>query len=527
MRTATVLLVLGPWLLQADPLAAAKKDLGAGFSVDLLEPGVLLGVQAGTDADPFRERLRKSIRTFRERALDVPPKNTLLVVLFADAPGMKAYTARRYSRASDQSTFYDLANRRLLLRGPEASSFASHVVHAFFLTDALDTPLLPPWIPAALQVLDEAEEDGPQTFDHRAALVREAQRRGALPKVRGLCTMNPADFALAENLSIHSSEAQKLAEYLEHKKALRPFFEAYLKTARRSPSGITALETALGAKAEDIEKDFEAYVRKLPWLRRDRFEAQARRVFGDKMMMQVDDDLMIAATGNVEPALLERSLENVRKLKEPLVRHLNLRTSGLPILARLFKDQESFQEYAQVDAPNRQWIGGYFSTSSRWIVLHLVHGSGSLTHEYCHALFEDDMGLFPPWIGEGLASLYEDYRLDGDRPLGNPGLTLRTVKGILAEGRLPGMTAFVNYRAKDFWDPPRAKIHYDIARAFVLYVQDKGALAPAYKEVQKARRANPYALPFATWITAVEQALGMKMDKVSEDFRAWLAASKD
>ncbi|HVR84228.1 MAG TPA: hypothetical protein VMU54_07955 [Planctomycetota bacterium] len=527
MRTTAVLLVLGPLLLQPDPVAAAKRDLGAGFSVERLDAGILLAVQANADADAFRQRLQLSIRSFRSRVLDVSPKNSLLIVLFGDAEGMRSYTARRYSRAGDQSTFYDLANRRLLLRGPEAPAFGVHVARSFFLTDALETPLLPPWIPAALQCLDETEEDGGQTFDHRAALLREALRHGTLPKIREFCSMNAADFAAGENLSLHSSEALKLGEYLEGQKGLRPFFDAYLKSARRDPSGIAALETALGAKADAIEKAFEAHVKGLSWLHKDRFESQARRVFGDQALIQVDDELMLAASGNIEPDLLNRSLEHIRRLREPLIRFLRLRPSGLPILARLFKDEASFQEYAQVDAPHRQWIGGYFAISSRWIVLHLHRESGSLTHEYCHSLFEDDMGLFPPWISEGLASLYEDYHLEGDKPVGNPGLTLRTVKALMAEGKLPSMTSFVNYRAKDFWDPPRAKIHYDIARAFLLYIQDKGALAPAYLEMQKVRKAHPYALPFASWIAALEEALGGKMDKVSADFRGWLASIPD
>jgi hypothetical protein len=527
MRTAVVLLLLGPLFPQTDPVAAAQKDLGPGFSVERLEAGILLAVQASADADAFRERLQKSIRSFRSRALDVPPKNSLLVILFRDAEGMRTYTSRRYSRAGDQSTFYDLVNRRLLLRGPQAPAFAVHVARSFFLTDALDTPLLPPWIPAALQFMDEAEEDGPQTFDHRAALLREALRRGTLPGLRGLLSLNAADFAAAENLSLHSSEALKLGEYLDQQKALRPFVDAYLRSARRDPTGIAALETALGARADALEKAFQAHVKGLSWLHKDRFETQARLVFGDHALIQVDDDLMLAASGNIEPELLNRSLDHIRKLREPLIKFLHLRPSGLPILARLFKDQASFQEYAQVDAPHRQWIGGYFAASSRWIVLHLHPESGSLTHEYCHSLFEDDMGLFPPWISEGLASLYEDYHLEGERPVGNPGLTLRTVKAVAAEGNLPSMASFVNYRAKDFWDPPRAKIHYDIARAFLLYLQDKGALAPAYLEMQKVRRANPYALPFASWIAALEQALGAKMDKVSDDFRAWLVSTRD
>jgi hypothetical protein len=197
------------------------------------------------------------------------------------------------------------------------------------------------------------------------------------------------------------------------------------------------------------------------------------------------------------------------------------------VLARLFKDQESFQEYAKVDAPHRQWLGGYFSYDSRWLVLHLEPDSGSLTHEYCHALIEDDVGILPPWLSEGLASLYEHYRLDGGLPMGERSSTLRDVKAGLLQNRVAALDAFLGFRGQQFYDPERVRLNYDVARAVCLFLQEKNALVAVYKEIRAAKTANPLAPPVATSRAAVEKTLGAKADKINDDFRNWLVSSKD
>ena len=48
-----------------------------------------------------------------------------------------------------------------------------------------------------------------------------------------------------------------------------------------------------------------------------------------------------------------------------------------------------------------------------------------------------------------------------------------------------------------------------------------------YKEVQRVRTASPFALPIATCRAALEKSLGADMNKINDDFRAWVQSSKD
>jgi hypothetical protein len=523
----TLAAVLALFSLQTDPLAAARKDLGAGYSVERVEPGLLLArQQVESDGAALHDTLRKAAREFRARALDVPPQNSLVIILFGNAESYLAYTSKRYAGPVPQTTFYDVPNGRVLLRTEAAAAYAVQAARIFLLSDSLNGNTPPPWLAASLSVLDEPDPE-PATFDHRAALLQEALKRGTLPPLKTYLNLDLGSFHKRDVLSLHTSIALKLAEFLEKKGALKKFFEEYSRNFRKDPSGGAALEAALGTPLDGIEKAFSAYLRSLPWLNQNRFLEQAKKVFGASPLIQVDEDLKIAVTGNVEARVANQALDGVRKLREPLVSMLGLKTSGLPVLARLFKDQASFQEYAKVDAPHQQWLGGYFSYESRWLVLHLEPDSGSLTHEYCHALIEDDIGILPPWISEGLASLYERTRLEGGLPMGERGSTLLDVKAGLLQNRVATLDLFLGFRGRQFYDPERVRLNYDVARAVCLFLQEKGVLVAVYKDIKAAKAANPIAPPVATCRAAVEKALGAKMDKINDDFRNWVTATRD
>jgi hypothetical protein len=527
MKTLLVPVLASMLLVQSDPLAAAKKDLGAGFAVERVEPGILLATPGEeSDGGALRDSIRKAVKTFRARALDVAPQDSLMIILFGSAESYRAYTAKRYPGPVPQTTYYDVPNRRVLLRTETAAAYALQVARIFLLADSLNGGTLPPWIASSLSVLDEPDPE-PPTFDHRAALLREALRRGTLPPLKTYFAMDLQTFHGRDVLSLHTSVALKFAEYLEKRGALKKFFEQYRRTFRKDDGGVAAVEAALGLKLEAVEKDFAAHLKVLPWLNQERFLDQAKKVFGPSPLIQVDEDLMMAVTGNVEPRVAAQALDQVRKLREPLIRLFDLKTSGLPVLARLFKDAAAFQDYAKIDAPHRQWVGGYFSYDSRWLVLHLEPDSGSLAHEYCHSLFEDDLGRLPPWFSEGLACLFQQVRLEGGVPVGERGSVLRSVRTGMGQNRVANLSEFVNMKGLEFFDGERVNLSYDVSHALLLFLQDKGALVPMVKEVKRAKAATPFALPIATCRAALEKAMGAKMDKINDDFRAWVTATKD
>jgi hypothetical protein len=524
MRTLFLAALLLP---QPDPLAAAKKDLGPGFAVERVEPGILLAVPSGeSDGGTLRDSIRRSVKTFRERALDVPPQNSLLIIYFGSAESYRNFTAKRYGAAIPQTTYYDVLNRRVLLRTETARAYAFTAARLFLLSDSVNDNAIPPWLGAALAALDEPDPE-PATFDHRAAMLREAIRRSTLPSLKAFFALDLAAFHARDVLSLHASVSLKFAEYLEKRGLLKKFFEEYRRNFRKDLSGAAAVEAALGAKLDAVEKEFVAHLKGLPWLNQARFLEQAKKVFGPNPLIQVDEELMMAVTGSVEPRVAAQELDQVRKLREPLIRLFGLKTSGLPVLARLFKDQAAFQEYAKIDAPGRQWVGGYFSFGSRWLVLHLEPDSGSLAHEYCHALFEDDLGPLPPWFGEGIAQLYERFKLENGVPIGERGSSVRSARTGMGQNRVAPLAEFTAFRGVQFYHEDSVSLNYDVAHALLFFIQEKGALAAMVKEMKRLRAADAYALPTVVCRAALEKALGADLKKIDADFRAWVQSARD
>lgn len=512
---------------QADAVSAARKDLGSGFAVEEIQPGILLAAPAGArPAGTLNQSLRAAVKSFRTRALDIPPQDSLLVILFESAEGYRSYTAQRYPGPVPQTTFYDVPNRRVLLRTEASSGYACQIVRVFLLSDSLNGGTLPPWISSALSALEEPEPQ-PPTFDHRAALLREALRRGTLPPLRSFLAMDLGTFHSGALFSLHTSLALKLSDYLETRGALRRFYEEYRSSFRRDPTGATALGAALGGSLEEIEQNFRAHLKNLPWLNEKRFLDQARQVFGPTPLIRVDESLMMAVTGDVEPKVANQAMEQLHRLRGPLIKLFDLRPSGLPVLARLFRDRSAFQEYARMDAPHRQWLGGYFSFESRWLVLHLEPDSGSLTHEFCHALFEDDIGRLPPWLSEGLACLFQSFTIEGETVRGDRGGSTARVRAAYGRNEVPGLSDFLVLKGSEFFDPERVNLNYDLSHALLGYLQDQRMLVPLYQEVKRAKAGNPFVPPAVACRSAVEKVLGVPIDRVGETFRSWVLLQRE
>ena len=520
---ALVLVLLGA---QADPVEAARKELGGTFTCELVEKGVVLASDAdAAHVDALKASLKKAVAALREQAFEPAPSNAILVVSFKDTEGFKAYTGKRYADSFELPAFYDPVRRRLLVHADIAEPFAAPSVLTFLLGEHLGTPLPAPWVAAAVVGLDETPEEAEAIFDPHAALLQGALRRGTSPALSALLKMSLADFRAPGRSGLHGALSKKLGHFLKAKGLLLKFFAEFKKTTKRDPSGTSALEAAAGKKVDAVEKDFAAWLKGLPWVRDERFREHAKKGFSGEIRFKSDDDLFLAIATDADEAAVTRALGEARKLHAPLIRYLDLQPSGLPVIARIFKDEASFQGFAKMDKPERGWFAGYYIPRSRSISINLSADPTALTHEFCHSLFEDDLGVLPPWTGEGLPSLFQDFRLEKDVPLGERGQTVKEVLAALEQGRLPALADLVQMRGQGFYgDRSKMHLHYQLARAVFLYLQEKEKLLDFYRNLKATHAANRLAPPITMCRDALEKALGMKVAAIDEDFRKWVAA---
>jgi hypothetical protein len=520
---AALLALLGA---QSDPVESIRKELGSAFACERLEKGVIVATDAGpSHLEALKASLRKSIAQLRAHAFDPTPANAILVCTFKDTGGFREYVGKRYPERFELPVFYDAVQRRLVVHAEIAEEFAPASVLTFLLGEHLGTPIPPPWAAAAVVALIEKQEEADAIFDPHAALLQGALRRGSVPSLAALLKMPLPDFRAPGRSGLHATLSRKLALYLKSNGTLSKFFAEFRTSVKRDATGTAALEAALGKKIDAVEKDFVAHLKGLPWVREERFRAHARKAFAGEVLFKTDDDLFIALATDLDEAAVARALGELRKLHGPLLKHFDLQPTGLPLTVRIFKNDVSFQNFAKVESPDRGWIAGYYVPTTRSIAVNLSGDPTGLTHEFCHSLFEDDLGVLPPWAGEGLASLYEDFRIEKDAPVAERKETVQGVRAELEKGRVPALAEFVLMKAQPFWgDRERVRFHYQLARAVFLYLQEKGALPAWVASVKATRAAQRLAPPITTCRAALEKALGMKMAAIDEDFRRWVAA---
>src|SRR5215813_7681363 len=74
----------------------------------------------------------------------------------------------------------------------------------------------------------------------------------------------------------------------------------------------------------------------------------------------------------------------------------------------LFKDATSYERNALAlfgDKPSTPY--GYYSSRNKALIMNISTGGGTLVHEIVHPFIEANFPKCPPWLNEGLGSLYE------------------------------------------------------------------------------------------------------------------------
>jgi tetratricopeptide (TPR) repeat protein len=96
--------------------------------------------------------------------------------------------------------------------------------------------------------------------------------------------------------------------------------------------------------------------------------------------------------------------------------------SPLPILVYVFRDAQSFSPYRHHQAHQPVATAGYFleRAGASYIVIRADardDASSIVYHEYVHFVASNNLAPLPLWFEEGLAELYQTFRVDGGKAL--------------------------------------------------------------------------------------------------------------
>lgn len=148
----------------------------------------------------------------------------------------------------------------------------------------------------------------------------------------------------------------------------------------------------------------------------------------------------------------------------------------------LFKDEASYKKHTRIlfgEEPTTPY--GYYSRKHRALIMNIGTGGGTLVHEIVHPFVEANFPAAPPWLNEGLGSLYEqcgevDGHIHGFTNWRLPGLQ----RAIRAD-EVPSFKTLMEMDANTFYNHDKG-VNYAQARYLCYYLQEKGLLLKFYRE---------------------------------------------
>ena len=158
-----------------------------------------------------------------------------------------------------------------------------------------------------------------------------------------------------------------------------------------------------------------------------------------------------------------------------------------PITVVLLGDRDRYRSHAE------RILGhvpvsphGFYRDHLRMMVVNVQSGPGAVLHELTHALMAFDFPDAPPWIGEGLAAIYEEGIVPSSP--GGPGRRLPVLLDAMRRGELRTLESLV--RAADF-DDPRQSVNYAQAQQFCWFLHRQGLLGRVYRQVRDNQPRDP------------------------------------
>ena len=157
----------------------------------------------------------------------------------------------------------------------------------------------------------------------------------------------------------------------------------------------------------------------------------------------------------------------------------------------LFKNKASYERNAQLlfgSKPTTPY--GYYSKIHKALVMDISTGGGTLVHEIVHPFIEANFPNCPPWLNEGLGSLYEQSGEVRGRIHGFTNWRLHGLQADIKAGRVPSFRKLMGMSVPEFYNFESGS-HYAQSRYLLYYLQQKGLLTEFYREFYAHQKTDP------------------------------------
>ena len=157
----------------------------------------------------------------------------------------------------------------------------------------------------------------------------------------------------------------------------------------------------------------------------------------------------------------------------------------------LFKDAASYEKNALLlfaEKPTTPY--GYYSSSHKALIMNISTGGGTLVHEIVHPFVEANFPACPPWLNEGLGSLYEQCGELSGHIHGFTNWRLPGLQQAIKSGRVPSFQSLTAMDTNAFYNADKGT-NYGQARYLCYYLQEKELLIKFYQQFLAAQKEDP------------------------------------
>lgn len=166
----------------------------------------------------------------------------------------------------------------------------------------------------------------------------------------------------------------------------------------------------------------------------------------------------------------------------------------------LFRDAESYERGVKSLTGNDPGTPyGFYSAKHNGLFMNIATGGGTLVHEIVHPYVEADFPNAPPWLNEGLGSLFEQSADRDGHIIGLTNWRLAGLQKAITKKRVPTFEQLTHLGDNEFYGDDSG-VNYAASRYLLYYLQDKGKLRDFYTAFRAARAKDPsgYATLVAT-----------------------------
>jgi len=157
----------------------------------------------------------------------------------------------------------------------------------------------------------------------------------------------------------------------------------------------------------------------------------------------------------------------------------------------LFKDAASYEKHTRLlfgETPTTPY--GYYSSTHKALIMNIATGGGTLVHEIVHPFMEANFPSCPPWLNEGLGSLYEQCGEENGHIHGFVNWRLNGLQKAIRAGTVPSFKTLTAMDTSAFYNDDKGT-NYGQSRYLCYYMQEKGVLVKFYQELLAHQKEDP------------------------------------